>query len=117
MLITLKKKSLESIIKILGRKMYLAYFSLRFLSLFIILVLIFYLIYPDRMKETIAFVTAVISSFTSIILGAIGANYLISKSYTGNKNNESNITQDLGKEISNDSCMQGITNLEEQKNE
>lgn len=74
-------KNFTDKIKLLGRKMYLAYTSIRFLMFFSVIVLIAYLIFPDKMRETVAFVTAIVSAFTSIILAAIGANYMITKKY------------------------------------
>jgi uncharacterized membrane protein len=87
------KNNLKEMIKLLGRKMYLAYLSIHFLALFSVTTLLLYLFFPEKLKDATTFITTVVGAFTSIILGAIGANYLISR--TNSYGNQDSTTQDL----------------------
>jgi hypothetical protein len=73
--------NLKDTIKVFGRKMYLAYFAIRYLMVFTLLAFLAYLIFPDRMKDALGFITTTVSAFTSIVLAAIGANWLVSKAH------------------------------------
>ena len=97
-------KNFSERIKLLGRKMYLAHTSIRFLMFFSVLVLVAYLFFPEKMTNTVAFVTAVVSAFTSIILAAIGANYMITKKFDEpeNKTQDLNIVDNPDKDGDND---------------